>query len=693
MKRIVAPRRPKLRPGPRTAESQRWKRREMLVRQQVANLARRADQLEHDALSADAERDVLARERDILKAATAKASQRSGYSVLPYKGPNGTWRRPIVLECSSNTVTLRPRGQTFSMLDLSPLINPRTSPVILAIAKEMLHIQQSETPDGAPAVPYLVFLVRPDGIRPYYQARGRLESLGVAFGYELIEQELAVEFPNFDDLTTWDGTAPLETPELASKDAPTRPGWPSSSEPQGKDDGGGSAKWPAGDRAGSGDRTAAGDPAASGTWPPEISGDGKPGTDRRWPDLARGDPATGGTPTGSSSPAGGMGGTGTAEIDVGGNATRGGRSNRGGGDGSPDDFVWPSNSGDASPGGGRGSASNARGNARDGGTGNTAAGTLADGAPELTPSPGFAPGPGSADPGSRGGGSGPGSASSGTSDRQGGSLAGRYSGGGGASSPGGDLGSTGTSGRGASSTSSTGDASGQPGSYPQGGGPLSPGRFGVSGRGTGSPSGGPMSRGGNDPSNGGGTGSGLKGDDPLPDLEPARDGPSQSGSPTSRQGSTLVAAGPGGSAAAGSRSGKSEKGGGPADASGRSGQQPTSADGQPDASPSLAGNGGTTTTDPGFAAYAGGSSAPVESAGSPGSPTDGGPTTTGRRGPLRRAARPVPAVRDLSPRPTPMRPARMPPAGRMARPSSPVIQVGPARGRGARRPVRHRRRA
>ena len=154
--------------------------------------------------------------------------------MLPYKGPNGTWRRPIVLECSSNTVTLRPRGQTFSMLDLSPLINPRTSPVILAIAKEMLHIQQSETPDGAPAVPYLVFLVRPDGIRSYYQARGRLESLGVAFGYELIEQELAVEFPNFDDLTTWDGTAPLETPELASKDAPTRPGWPSSSEPQGK---------------------------------------------------------------------------------------------------------------------------------------------------------------------------------------------------------------------------------------------------------------------------------------------------------------------------------------------------------------------------------------------------------------------------------------------------------------------------
>ena len=193
------------------AESQRWKRREMLVRQQVAKLNRRAEQLEQAVMTEDAERDVLARERDALKAATVKASQRSGYSVLPYKGPNGTWRRPIVLECSGNTVKLLPGGKTFSMLELSPLINPRSSPVILAIAREMLHIQQSETPDGAPAVPYLVFLVRPDGIRPYYQARGRLESLGVAFGYELIEQDLVVDVPNFDDVKTWDGSVPLDT--------------------------------------------------------------------------------------------------------------------------------------------------------------------------------------------------------------------------------------------------------------------------------------------------------------------------------------------------------------------------------------------------------------------------------------------------------------------------------------------------
>ena len=180
------------------AESRRWKRREMLVRQQIAGLTARADQLETAASALDAERDVLAKERDALKAALAKAGRRSGFAVLPYKGPNGTWRRPIVLECTSGGVKLQPKGLTFTAMDLSPLINPRSSPLVRAIAHEMLQIQASDTPDGAAAVPYLVFLVRPGGIRLYYEARTCLEPLGIAFGYELIEQDLAVDIPDFE---------------------------------------------------------------------------------------------------------------------------------------------------------------------------------------------------------------------------------------------------------------------------------------------------------------------------------------------------------------------------------------------------------------------------------------------------------------------------------------------------------------
>jgi len=194
------------------AESLRWKRRELLVRQQIAGLTERATQLELAAETLDAERDVLAHERDALKAALVKASRRSGFAVLPYKGPSGTWRRPIVLECTGGSVQLRPQGLRFSSMDLSPLVNPRSSPLVRAIAREMLHVQAADTPDGAPAVRYLVFLVRPSGIRAYYEARTCLEPLGIAFGYELIKQNLVVEIPDFDNLATWDGSVPLDMP-------------------------------------------------------------------------------------------------------------------------------------------------------------------------------------------------------------------------------------------------------------------------------------------------------------------------------------------------------------------------------------------------------------------------------------------------------------------------------------------------
>src|SRR5271157_3785594 len=195
------------------AESERWRRREMLVKQQVSALADRARKIDKQMDTLAAERDVLAKERDALKAAVTSSLQGKGsYAVLPYKGPNGSWRRPIVMECSNGTVTLRPRGPTFSMLDLSALVNPRSNPVILALARELLHVQMSESPDGSPVVPYFVFLIRPAGIRAYYEIRARLEPLGIAFGYELIEQDLKVDVPEFDNLATWDGTIPLDEP-------------------------------------------------------------------------------------------------------------------------------------------------------------------------------------------------------------------------------------------------------------------------------------------------------------------------------------------------------------------------------------------------------------------------------------------------------------------------------------------------
>jgi hypothetical protein len=190
------------------AESQRWRRRESLIRSQINGIAQKAGALEQEADALAMERDVLARERDAAKAAIAKARGKDGgYAVLPHKGANGTWQRPVVIECKNGTATLQPSGLSFTLLDMSALAGMRSSPLVLAVARELIKASRATSPDGEPITPYIYFIVRPDGVRPYYEARGRLEPLGIAFGYELVEQDWEIEFPDFDELASWDNAA------------------------------------------------------------------------------------------------------------------------------------------------------------------------------------------------------------------------------------------------------------------------------------------------------------------------------------------------------------------------------------------------------------------------------------------------------------------------------------------------------
>ena len=51
----------------------------------------------------------------------ASIDARDGYAVLPYKGPTGTWRRPIAIECTNGQAQIQPDGPSFSLLELSVL--------------------------------------------------------------------------------------------------------------------------------------------------------------------------------------------------------------------------------------------------------------------------------------------------------------------------------------------------------------------------------------------------------------------------------------------------------------------------------------------------------------------------------------------------------------------------------------------
>ena len=233
------------------ARSQSWKRRVMAVRGQIDALSDRAEALEKAADALALQRDALARERDAARAALAKARTRSSYAILPHKGPNGTWRRPIVIECRDGTATLQPRGPSVSLLELSPLFGARSNPLISAVARELVRSQAKPSPDGAPAIPYIYFVVRPDGIRPYYEARSRLEPLGIAFGYELVEQDWEIEYPDPDDPGEPNG-GPGSTSGSGSRVADVDAVWPADRPRRGASGSRDSFLWPTEPRQGGG---------------------------------------------------------------------------------------------------------------------------------------------------------------------------------------------------------------------------------------------------------------------------------------------------------------------------------------------------------------------------------------------------------------------------------------------------------
>jgi hypothetical protein len=209
-------------------DSARRQRRAMLVRTQLKALEERANLLETEAEVLDLERDVLGRERDAARAALAKARASTGCAILPYKGPNGTWRRPIPIECRDGMAVLEPDGPGFSLLELSATRGVRSNPLVAGILHAVTTLEGTTGPDGAPVEPYVLFVVRPDGIRPFYEARGRLEPLGIPFGYELVDQEMEIEYPALDDPSVWDsvpGTHTGAAPAPANRPgAGARPG-------------------------------------------------------------------------------------------------------------------------------------------------------------------------------------------------------------------------------------------------------------------------------------------------------------------------------------------------------------------------------------------------------------------------------------------------------------------------------------
>ncbi len=142
---------------------------------------------------------IVDTEKDLEELREETAGERS-YAIVPYKGHNGTHRKPIYIECSAEGIILQPEGLRFKKSDFAALSWPG-NPLAAALraTREHLIAKAAAAGEPEPADPYPLILVRPEGITAYMVARRAITSWDSDYGYEFIDGDWKLEFPDLPD--------------------------------------------------------------------------------------------------------------------------------------------------------------------------------------------------------------------------------------------------------------------------------------------------------------------------------------------------------------------------------------------------------------------------------------------------------------------------------------------------------------
>ena len=133
-------------------------------------------------------------EREIAEKLAEAGTRKPRVIIVPHKGPNGTDRRPVYLECTGDELVIWPEEVRIS-IDQLKQSNTGANPIESALRVIRNHAM---TQYGDSAPPYPLLIVRPDGILTYATARGAMKEYDDQFGYELVptDVELATSKPD-----------------------------------------------------------------------------------------------------------------------------------------------------------------------------------------------------------------------------------------------------------------------------------------------------------------------------------------------------------------------------------------------------------------------------------------------------------------------------------------------------------------
>lgn len=129
-------------------------------------------------------------ENELLRRRRQAGQVSNKFSIVPYEGNNGTSRRPIYLECRADRIVLQPEGVAVTA---DQIRDPQYAGNALALMVEA--IVHDLRKDADQAKPYPLLIVRPDGIASFYVAWAAFDALELDFGYELVDKEIELDYP------------------------------------------------------------------------------------------------------------------------------------------------------------------------------------------------------------------------------------------------------------------------------------------------------------------------------------------------------------------------------------------------------------------------------------------------------------------------------------------------------------------
>ncbi|HEX5470563.1 MAG TPA: hypothetical protein VFW73_01695 [Lacipirellulaceae bacterium] len=173
---------------------------------QAAAAALQAMEKEHYDDRKQAEREVVRLHQLIDESQTTVAAMREdvskaprSYAVVPYEGPNGTYRRPIYIECVKDGLILQPEAVHLTADDLRPPIGPGNPlATVLRAARDQIIRVNPAAGKSRDLQPYPLLLVRPEGLLVYDLARQAIEAGDFDLGFELVESDWKLKYPPAD---------------------------------------------------------------------------------------------------------------------------------------------------------------------------------------------------------------------------------------------------------------------------------------------------------------------------------------------------------------------------------------------------------------------------------------------------------------------------------------------------------------